>query len=275
MTNKEVSKIKKSIICFVVLTFGFSSIFYYLIMANGMNSSNVFFLMWMPALAAIVTSLIFFRTIKDFGWRPGKAKYLLIAYFLPIVVSLISYGIFWIFGLGTFNGNVPSNLIFLIVIGTVSGIISALGEEIGWRGFLVPKLAKLTTFTWISVISGIIWALWHFPIMIFSTYNSGTPLWWSLPIFFISVIGISFIFTWLTLKSGSLWPAVLLHASDNLFNQNIFGPLASGKLALWLVGETGLIMLILTLVFAFIFWKLRDKLPDLRIKKPAESTNSD
>lgn len=66
-------------------------------------------------------------------------------------------------------------------------ILLALGEEIGWRGFLVPQLAKLTTFTWVAIISGIIWALWHFPLAIMGMYVAETPLWWSLPIFFLEL----------------------------------------------------------------------------------------
>jgi membrane protease YdiL (CAAX protease family) len=262
---EKISTIKKSIFCFVILTFSLSSIFYYLIISHGFGGLNVLLLMWMPGISALITSLIFFRSIRGFGWKPGKVKYLIFAYIFPIIICLISYGIFWLFNLGTYTGNLHSNFILFLVTGTIGGIISALGEEIGWRGFLVPKLARLTTFTWVAVISGVIWALWHFPLILFSTYNSGTPLWWSLPLFFISAIAISFIFAWLTLKSGSLWPAVILHASDNLFNQQVFGPLASGNLSHWLVGETGLILCIITIIFALIFWMWRYKLPDLRI----------
>ncbi|MGC9516194.1 MAG: CPBP family intramembrane glutamic endopeptidase [Methanomicrobiales archaeon] len=262
-----ISTVKKAIITFVILTFAFSSIFYYLIITTGMGGYKTFLLMWMPALSAIITSLIFFRTIRGFGWRPGKIRYWIIAYTLPIITSIIIYGIFWLSGLGTYTGDLPGNIIFAIGLGTVNNIISALGEEIGWRGFLVPQLAKLTTYGWISLISGIIWALWHFPVIIFSTYVGGTPLWWSLPLFFMGVITFSFIIAWLTLKSGSLWPAVILHASDNLFTQEIFAPLGGGDLSPYLVGESGIITLIVMVVVALIFWMFRDRLPDLRINK--------
>jgi membrane protease YdiL (CAAX protease family) len=54
--------------------------------------------------------------------------------------------------------------------------------------FLAPQLAKLTTFTKVAIISGIIWAVWHFPLIIFSNYNSITSLWYALPLFLISVL---------------------------------------------------------------------------------------
>lgn len=153
-----------------------------------------------------------------------------------------------------------------MILGTISSVISALGEEIGWRGFLVSQLAKLTTFTKVAIISGI-WAFWHFPLIIFSNYNAGTPLWYVLPLFFFVAVDLSFILAWLRLKSGILWPAVLLHASSNLYLQNIFDPLSGGNLTKYLVGETGALIVIVIMVFAFVFWMIRDKLPDNGVNK--------
>jgi len=79
---------------------------------------------------------------------------------------------------------------------------------------------------------------------------------------------------WITLKSGSLWPAVILHGSDNLFTQEIFGALGGGDLSLYLVGESGILTLIVMVVVALIFWKYRDTLPDLRISKSDEPTDN-
>lgn len=52
---------------------------------------------------------------------------------------------------------------FFYTVTPLFSIFLGLGEEIGWRGFLVPQLAKLTTFTWVALISGIIWASGIFP----------------------------------------------------------------------------------------------------------------
>ena len=217
------------------------------------------------SISALITAFIFFRGIKDFGWRPGKVKYLAIAFFFPFLVNIITYGILWLLGLGTYTGDWSTRITFYISAPIMS-ILLALGEEIGWRGFLVPQLAKLTTFTWVAIISGIIWALWHFPLTIMGMYVAETPLWWSLPIFFFGVIIFSFILAWLTIKSGSLWPAVILHGMDNFTTQQLFAPLAGGNMISYYVGESGLIPLLVTLIFAIIFWMFRDRLPDLRIK---------
>jgi membrane protease YdiL (CAAX protease family) len=138
-----------------------------------------------------------------------------------------------------------------------------LGEEIGWRGLLVPELAREYTFTATALISGGIWALWHFPIILFADYiTPGLPGWFALICFTVMVLGISFAFAWLRLKSGSLWTAVLLHASHNLFIQTIFTPLTqdSGATSYW-IDEFGIGLALAAAVVAFLFWRRRYELP--------------
>lgn len=273
MSERNISTVKNSIICFVLLTFALSSLIYFLVMTSGRTSFLTILLMWIPGISAIITALIFFRSIKGFGWRPGNIKYLALGFFLPIAINIITYGLFWLFGLGSYTGNWPNLLRFGVIIGIIVSILLGLGEEIGWRGFLVPQLAKVTSFKWVVVISGVVWASWHFPLIIMGSYVSETPLWWSLPIFFFGVLLLSLVLAWITLKSGSLWPAVLYHGIDNYILQ-IFTPLASGIASAYYIGESGILTLIVMLAFAVIFWKYRDRLPDLRISKSDEPINN-
>jgi uncharacterized protein len=149
-----------------------------------------------------------------------------------------------------------------------------LGEEIGWRGFLVPELFKKMGFTGTALFSGIIWALWHYPVLIGADYNAGTPAWYGLTCFTVMVLALSFIFAWLRLKSGSLWTAALLHASHNLYVQAIFTPLThkSGSTA-WFIDEFGLALPIVTIAFAIFFWSRRDELAAI-VQPPAQETGS-
>ena len=109
--------------------------------------------------------------------------------------------------------------------GLIRSVSSALGEEIGWRGFLVPEPSKTTSFTLTSLISGVVWSLWRYPTLIYGGYNAGTPTWYGLTYFTVMVVSGSFIFAWMRLKSGSLWTGAILHASHNLYIQAIFTPL--------------------------------------------------
>jgi uncharacterized protein len=136
---------------------------------------------WSPGLAALITVFAFQRNVKGIGWRLGKPCYLLIGYGLPLVECSFVYGVVWLAGLGGLRGDVPGAARTLLVItpGLLGGIFLALGEEIGWRGLLVPQLARLTTFTKTALLSGGIQAVWHWPFVLFAGFSSaadrGTP----------------------------------------------------------------------------------------------------
>jgi membrane protease YdiL (CAAX protease family) len=137
-----------------------------------------------------------------------------------------------------------------------------LGEEIGWRGLLVPELAKRFSFTATALISGAVWAIWHSPAIFFADYHTaGASPWFGLVCFTIMVMGTSFAYAWLRLKSGSLWPAVLLHASQNLFIRTIFTPLTGAtRFTPYVIGEFGLGLALVALPVAYLFWRKRGTL---------------
>ena len=83
---------------------------------------------------------------------------------------------------------------------------AATGEEIGWRGFLVPELARVLPFTGVALVSGLIWASWHYAITPVVYRSVGVPAWFWLPTFTFAAVAISFAQTWLRLKTGSVWP---------------------------------------------------------------------
>jgi uncharacterized protein len=106
-----------------------------------------------------------------------------------------------------------STVVYLILVasvGLVHSIANGLGEEIGWCGFLVPELFKTMGFTATALFSGIIWSLWHYPVLIGADYNAGTPAGYGLICFTVMILAISFIFAWMRLKSGSLLPIVTI-----------------------------------------------------------------
>jgi membrane protease YdiL (CAAX protease family) len=277
------SKSRKKILVFLVLTFVLSSIFYYLIISAGSIQNYSLGLMWCPGISAIITQLLFERSIKGLGWSARPFKYILASYGLPLAYCLVVYGIVWLTGLGKFDPNTLAQqiettlqrnfsspamavLIYVLIaatIGIVQSILSAAGEEIGWRGLFVPELAREFSFTKTALISGGIWSLWHYPVLLFSDYKStGTPVWFSLICFTIMVIGISFPFAWLRLKSGSLWTGVLLHASHNLFVQAIFTPLTGNTgITPYIIDEFGAGLALAAIVVAYLFWRKRGQLP--------------
>jgi membrane protease YdiL (CAAX protease family) len=187
----------------------------------------------------------------------------------------------WLFGFGGFPniefvlqtadtfglGEAPDWVViamFVVLTGTtgmLSGGAAATGEEIGWRGFLVPELAKVLPFTGVSLVSGLIWAAWHYPITAVVYRDAGLPSWFWLLTFTFVAVAISFAQAWLRLRTDSVWPPIFLHASHNLWMQSIFTPLTSDQeYTKWIAGDLGLAFVVVAAV-AMVFWLKRGELP--------------
>lgn len=275
---------RQQLVTYLVFLFLFSSIFYFLILRahslRGGQGMYVLCLMWCPGLAGMLTLKLNGRNLSELGWKWPAAKYAAMSWYVPLLYAVIAYAIVWSFGLGGFpnmdfvQGAVGrmglraspavSAIVYILLIGSfglISSMSRALGEEIGWRGFLVPELSKTMSFTTTALISGIVWACWHYPILIWGDYNAGTPSWYGLTCFTVMVIADSVIFAWIRLKSGSLWTGAILHASHNLYVQAIFTPLTTntGKTP-WFIDEFGAVLPLVVVALAIYFWSRRKEL---------------
>lgn len=287
----ETRSSRSQAVMYVLFVFLFSSVFYFLMLRaralGGGGGLYVTGIMWCPALAAFATLWLNGRKAAELGWKWPSRKYAAMSWYIPLLYAGIAYAIVWIGGLGGFPNHqfmqtlvermglrispAGSTLVYVLLMGTyglVGSLGRALGEEIGWRGFLVPELSKTMRFTGTALISGIVWACWHYPILIWGDYNSGTPSWYGLTCFTVMVIAIAVVFAWLRLKSGSLWTGAILHASHNLYVQAILTPLTQdrGKTA-WFIDEFGAVLPLVAVAFAVYFWTRRREVESVATAK--------
>ena len=280
----EIRSSRAQIVMYLVLVFLCSSVFYFLMLRGhtlaGGGGLYVTGIMWCPSLAAFATLYLNRRSFTELGWKWPIWKYAAMSWYVPLLYAGIAYVIVWIFGLGGFpnrqfmqglvarmgvaSSPVISTVLYVLLTGSfgmIGSLSRALGEEIGWRGFLVPELSKTTSFTGTALFSGMVWACWHYPILIWGDYNAGTPSWYGLTCFTVMVVAIAVVFAWLRLKSGSLWTGAILHASHNLYVQAIFTRLTHdrGKTA-WFIDEFGAGLPLVAVVFAIYFWSRRREL---------------
>ena len=279
------NNVKKKLTIFLPLTIVLSAIFHVLNARAGSLQAGgglyTFGLMWSPGVAALVTQFVTEGNLRGLGWRWGKTRYQLLSIALPYLLISMVYGIVWLTGLGGFPNPAfveeiasrvdfdvaTGQLIFIYILiaatlNLVTSSLPALGEEIGWRGLLVPELYKVTDFTTTSLVSGVIWAVWHYPGILFTDYRSEAPVWYAILCFTVMAIAFSFIMAWMRLKSGSVWTATLLHAAHNVVIQTILTPLTvdTGPTE-YIIDEFGAGIAIVYVIVALIFWRMRDRLP--------------
>ncbi|MFZ0922699.1 MAG: CPBP family intramembrane glutamic endopeptidase, partial [Candidatus Acidiferrales bacterium] len=184
MANAEANRTKLSIVVYLVLTFAFSFVFYRLIIHNGSLGAHgglfVIGLMWSPGAAGLLTRLFFQGNLRGHGWHWGKTKYQFASYWIPLAYAAVVYVPLWLAGFSNFHAPVLSRFsqrlghpglapslsvvtyfLFIATAGMALSCTHALGEELGWRGFLVPQLAKVMPFGGVALTSGVIWSLWH------------------------------------------------------------------------------------------------------------------
>ena len=272
---------RRAVFVYLLATWTVSCLFYFLIIRSaGTNSAGGAFttgLMWCPAVGALVTCRYVGRPVSSLGWRWGETRYQVMSYLIPLGYASVTYSVAFLtgiaslnpvqtgeafskyFGLGPMTREAGMAGYFLVVAttGVIQNCATTLGEEIGWRGFLAPELAKRFSFTQTAVLSGVIWALWHVPIIVFAGYNAGTG-WYGLAVVSANMILLCFVLTWLRLKSGSLWTAVILHAANNRFIQHFFDSItAYNGNAKYILGEFGIGFTVVAALLAVYFWLRR------------------
>jgi len=220
----------------------------------------VMLLMWMPAVASILVRVLRREGFADVSFRFGGRRtwiVILLGLLLPFVVGLVAYGLAWSLGLASFAP--PETLPLLGAVGEFApvarfvllaaavlvahlplALVLATGEEIGWRGYLVLRLLDARV-PHAVLVSGVIWALWHLPLIVAGLYAAGPSPLLSAVVFLVMVPAFTFPISWARLATGSIWPAAVLHGAWNTIIQAAFDPSTQGPSHLVWTGESGLL----------------------------------
>lgn len=142
----------------------------------------------------------------------------------------------------------------ILVLSVVLYFVTALGEEIGWRGYMMPKLNELYGFKKAVLLCGLAWFLWHLPVFL-ASYMAKIPLWYQIPMLFLLIMAWSFPQGYISLKSKSFWPAAVFHATHNFVAQLLLDQSIGGEMRPYLVGETGIISVTVLLLIAYFFFR--------------------
>lgn len=267
-------EIKKSII-FIILVLiisyvvGFSVIFLKSRIVFPQNFFTIFpiIYMYIPLfIVLIVEKYIFHKSLKDLGIYFKFNIYILLAIVIPIILIFLSLFSSLIFkditlNLNYFKLDYIVLLIFQgIIIGSTINTLVALGEEFGWRGYLLKNLLHLGFYK-SSLIIGFVWGIWHAPMVLLGL-NYPDHEFLGIFMMVIFCILLTPIMVYLTLKSKSIITPSIFHGVLNAFGGLHWILLIGGNdLNIGITGFAGFIVLIIfNILFIPIFNKLNKEL---------------
>lgn len=239
--------------------------------------------MFFPALGVLITRLVTKEGFQNSMIRPnlkGHMLYYIMAWFGPSILIAIGALIYFLLYPAAFDPSMSDmlkllkeqalasgaaasslsaispivfyvQLVFAILFAPILNIVTCLGEEWGWRGYLLPKMQENLPLLPMLLINGIIWGLWHAPLTIIGhNYGLDYPGFPYIGILamclFCTVIGI--LFSYVTIKTGSCLPAALAHGALNgfvsapsFFTKAGFGNPFIGPLSTGIIGGIGFV----------------------------------
>lgn len=235
---------KRPVFLFLTLTFALTWTLEAFLIAGGLvfdgviGTHNMLYLvlaMWIPGLcAAGVHCGLERRPLRDLGFRFGSWKaYLSTMLLIPLLYGVI-YALTWLSGLGhpdwqlerllslqrmAPGQEMPVSMLFLsvlpasIVLGPFGNFLAALGEEIGWRGFLLPRLMPMGKLNAYALL-GLVWGLWHAPLVWVGFNYPGYPF-VGIVMMALGCTAFGTLFNEFTLKYRSVLLAAWMHAALN------------------------------------------------------------
>jgi uncharacterized protein len=224
----------------------------------------VMFTIWSftPTVAALIMLLVVTREgYSKEGWKTlGLHRLGLnvwwIAFGVTLLITVAASAVVWATPLASFalpEGGIINPVINFLIQFVILALTFALGEEIGMRGYLQPRLMSLGR-TRALLMVGLVWATWHMPLYYFMAklFPVGNVLFF-VPLFYGTIVAASFLFGYLRIYTDSIWPASIAHSVHNAA-WSVLGALTVTSspvlVNLYLVGDYGILILIGTVIGA-------------------------
>jgi uncharacterized protein len=220
-----------------------------------------------PALATFAAWAVG-RRAPEWGFRKVPWRVLGTAWLLPILGLGLAYGTAWATGLAGFrpeavqaSSGMPFPLMVLLglIPGLIPYLVLALTEQIGWSSLLTVRLGETRGADATALLVGLSWAAFHVPMMLFvpGAVPAGVPVALAVTMFIAQCVVLAFPLVWLRLRTGSIWPVLVLHATLNAVLYWVAEPATEpAGLSGWFVGEGGILTTVGLLVAVIVTTRL-------------------
>ena len=179
-----------------------------------------------PMISALIMRLLVSKEgLKGSLGLLRSPKYYVAALVIPPVFVTAVVLVVGALGLGEFRwSNATWSVYLMLLVIALPVTLFTFGEEYGWRGYLLPRLLPLGEIR-ASVLLGVIWGMWHLPLLLAGLNYPGVNVWLATIIFTFVTVALSFTYTWFYLaSSGSVLVAAVFHASTNQFSDTFWVP---------------------------------------------------
>ena len=234
--------------------------------------------MFCPLAAVLAAKKVFLHQPTGIGWKVrGKRRYWLAAWFGPAAFTVLAAALYfavfpsrldlsgsWLvtaYGgemdaatlrseLGVSNVSyILETGLFAVTLAPLVNMVFAVGEEAGWRGYMMPRLKERFGLLNGRLLGGVIWGVWHWPIMLLTGYEYGTnylgaPV-LGLVVWCVVCFALNTLLDWLYEKTGCIWTSAIAHGGFNaivgLFTvltnpadayYNVLGPMPIGLIGM-------------------------------------------
>jgi uncharacterized protein len=276
---------RKKILTFICLTFLISWTAAGLFYLSGLEWGNLvatafaIVYMYFPLIGSVIVQKFIYKqpVMKTYGVNKNKSKWLLVAWGLPVLLTFATIGVSLLFpgvsyssemvGLIDFSGAITEDMMsempfspavmfwVMLLQGLIAGptinALAAFGEELGWRGFMLKETAS-AGFWKSSIFIGLIWGIWHAPLILMGHNYPGFEVAGVFMMTFWCIL-LSPMFSYVTIKANNVIAAAIMHGSLNAVAGLSIMPLAGSKpLLTGMTGLAGFIVLaVLNLVIYF------------------------
>lgn len=184
-----------------------------------------------PTISAIIVQYILDKKkLKVLLRSLLKVKSSLSLILFVFIIPILFYSVAYILSILLFDGNLSFNWLIGVTNIPIWFLVALpfgpIGEELGWRGFMLPKLLEKHSIIKSTFLVGLAWGIWH--LASFTFPGAAIPSFlevsvWTILLYFTNTIALSFIFTYVYFKTrGSVFYAILLHAFFNAASNIVF-----------------------------------------------------